>query len=304
MTVLLVEDVPELRALLRQRLRLRGGFDVVADVSDGASAVTAAALHQPDVIVLDLGLPDLAGHEVLTRLRAVAHQAQILVYTGSVSRDRFVLTRDVDAYVSKTHDVGYLVELIVELSGQGRHSAKLELGPAVADVRLARQFLVSHCRRWGCEDLVEDAQLVVSELVTNAVVHAGRRCELGIAFRSGSLRVEVSDEGAGGPEVQAASETSEHGRGLLLVSAMTDAWGVEPRLAGGKVVWAELRSASDPAAGREDERAGSVRPTGGGPSSVGPPGPVPGFSVASRRRSGGADDTAVARHAELVPSVR
>ena len=304
-SVLIVEDVPQLRTVLRQSLRLRGGFDVVADVGDGASAVTAAALHEPDVIVLDLGLPDLAGHEVLTRLRAVAGQAQILVYTGSVSRDRFALTQDVDAYVSKNHDVAYLVELIVELSGQGHQAAKLELGPAVSDVRLARQFLVSHCRRWGCTDLVEDAQLVVSELVTNAVVHAGRRCELGIAFRNGSLRVEVADEGGGGPEVQAASEHIEHGRGLLLVSAMTDAWGVEPLLAGGKVVWAELRSASEPPGGSRDERAGSARLPGGGASPVvGPPGPAPGFCVASRRPPAGADGIAVARRAGPVRSGR
>ncbi|HYH51348.1 MAG TPA: response regulator [Acidimicrobiia bacterium] len=283
-TVLLVDDVPELRTVLRRRLRLRGGFDVVADVGDGASAVAAAGLHQPDIIVLDLGLPDLAGHEVLSRLRVVARDAQILVYTGSVSRDRFVLARDVDAYVSKDQDVTYLVELLVELNAKGRQSAKLDLGPAMSDVRLARDFLSAHCARWGCDDILEDGQLVVSELVTNAVVHAGQRCELGIVFRNGWLRVEVRDRGTGGPEVQAPSEGSEHGRGLLLVSAMTKAWGVEPLAAGGKVVWAELRSASHPEATRDQEGAESARRSGGGPFPSGPVGSGPGFCFASRMR--------------------
>jgi CheY-like chemotaxis protein len=278
-TVLLVDDVPELRAVLRQRLRLRGGFQIVADVGDGASAVHAAALHGPDIIVLDLGLPDLAGHDVLTRLRAVAGQAQILVYTGTVSRDQFILSTDVDAYVTKDRDVAYLVELLVDLSRQGRRAAKLEFGPEVVDVRRARQFLVSHCRRWGCEDILEDAQLVVSELVTNALLHGRGLCELAIAFRSGWLRVEVRDRGTGGPEVQAANERSEHGRGLLLVSAMTDAWGVEPLPAGGKVVWAELRSESERAGAAGDADTRTVHRRGGGPSPFRPLGPPPGFTV-------------------------
>jgi CheY-like chemotaxis protein len=254
-SVLLVDDVAEIRSVLKQRLRLRGGFEVVADVGDGAAAVTAATLHQPDVIVLDLGLPDLAGHEVLTRLRAVARHAQVVVYTGSVSRDGFALARDVDAYVAKDRDVTYLVELLVELGRHGRQAATLELGPDVSDVGLARRFLIAHCERWGCEDVLEGGQLVVSELVTNALLHAGSRCELGIAFRSGSLRIEIRDRGSGGPEVRAADSESEHGRGLLLVSAMTSAWGTEPLEPGGKVVWAELRSRSQFEVSAEEDRA-------------------------------------------------
>ncbi|HET9769759.1 MAG TPA: response regulator, partial [Acidimicrobiia bacterium] len=263
-TVLLVDDVVEIRSVLRQRLRLRGGFEVVAEVGDGAAAVTAATLHQPDVIVLDLGLPDLAGHEVLTQLRAVARQAQVVVYTGSVSRDSFALARDVDAYVAKDRDVTYLVELLVELGRKGRQSATLEVGPAVSDVGLARRFLVTHCERWGCTDVLEDAQLVVSELVTNALLHAGSRCELAMAFRNGWLRIEIRDPGSGGPEVQAADSESEHGRGLLLVSAMTNAWGMEPLEPTGKVVWAELRSGFEPEAGAEQSGGEiSLRPEPG-----------------------------------------
>ena len=111
--MLLVEDVAELRSVLRQALQLRGGFEVVAEVGDGATAIVAAARHQPDVVVLDLALPDIAGHEVLTRLRAVAPGAQVVVYTGSITPDRFPLAAQVEAYVSKDQDVGYLVDLLV-----------------------------------------------------------------------------------------------------------------------------------------------------------------------------------------------
>jgi len=262
-SVLLVDDVAELRAVLRQRLVLHGGFDVVAEAGEGVAAVEAAARCQPDLIVLDLGLPDLAGHEVLTRLRIAAPAAQVVVYTGSVSRDRFALARDVDGYVFKDQDVSYLVELLVDLSGRGRQAATLAVGPGTADVGLARRFLAAHCERWGCDRLLDDAELVVTELVTNALIHGGRRCDVAISFGHERLRIEVRDDHLGGPEVQAADAQREHGRGLILVSAMADAWGVDPSAAGGKVVWAELRLPTGhggPVARSDREQAADQRP--------------------------------------------
>ncbi|MCA1846209.1 MAG: response regulator transcription factor, partial [Actinobacteria bacterium] len=99
--MLVVDDVPELRSIICQAIRLRGGFAVVAEAEDGASAVSAAARHQPEVIVLDLGLPDLAGHEVLPMLRAVSPAAQIVVYTGSITPERMPVVHQAEAFVTK-----------------------------------------------------------------------------------------------------------------------------------------------------------------------------------------------------------
>ena len=248
-TVLLVEDVAELRSVLRQRLQVRGGFDVVAEASDGAAAIVAAARHQPDVVVLDLGLPDVAGHEVLTRLRAVAPGTQIVVYTGSITPDRFPLATEVEAYVSKDHDIGYVVDLLGRLPYRQYHTAVVDLGPQPADVPAARRFLARHLGRWGCGDLLDDAHVVVTELVTNAFVHAGTRCELRVGLTAGALRLQVTDYGPGMPDPRAADHRAEHGRGLLLVGALCVAWGVEALPDGGKVVWAELpRSSLGPVA--------------------------------------------------------
>jgi CheY-like chemotaxis protein/anti-sigma regulatory factor (Ser/Thr protein kinase) len=240
-TVLLVDDVPELRSVLRQSLRLRGGFTVVAEADDGASAIIAAARCQPEVIVLDLGLPDLAGHEVLTRLRVVSPGAQIVVYTGSVSPDgAAALTPQVEAFVTKDQDVGYLVDLLGRLVRQPYETDKVSLGPAASDVAVARRFVADRCRDWGCGDVVEDAELVVSELVTNALVHGESACELRAGLSDAALRLQVIDNGHGMPDPQAATDTDEHGRGLLLVSVLSTAWGVELLPDGGKIVWAEL----------------------------------------------------------------
>jgi CheY-like chemotaxis protein/anti-sigma regulatory factor (Ser/Thr protein kinase) len=247
LSVLLVEDVPELRSVLRQSLRLRGGFQVVAEADDGAAAIAAAARHQPDVVVLDLGLPDLLGHEVLTRLRVVSPASQVVVYTGSISPDRTQLSEVVEAFVTKDHDVSYLVDLLGRLVRPRYESAAVEIGPETTDVAIARRFLTERCRNWGCDDLIEDAELVVSELVTNALVHGGGRCELRAGLSDAALRLQVIDFGGGMPDPLAAGQADEHGRGLLLISALCEAWGVEVLPGGGKVVWAEmLRRLPDP----------------------------------------------------------
>ena len=232
------DEVTDLRAVARHALELRGGFEVVAEAADGAGAIAAAAAHRPDVVVLDLGLPDLAGSEVVRRLRQVAPQTAVVVYTGSVTADRSEVTGEVEAFVRKDQGVRYLVDLLGEL-GRLRPAAAVQLGPHVGEVAAARRFLTERCERWGCEDLVDDGTLVLTELVTNALMHAGSGCRVAASFHGGVLRLEVTDRGGGVPDVQAPGRLSEHGRGLLLVSILSAAWGVDTT-PGGKTVWAEL----------------------------------------------------------------
>ncbi|MFY1676833.1 SpoIIE family protein phosphatase [Streptomyces sp. WMMC905] len=96
----------------------------------------------------------------------------------------------------------------------------------------------------GAERFVEDALLVVSELVTNAVVHTGTDIE--VAFRleeDGALVVEACDRGPCAPPARGASpglfDAPEHGRGLGLVAGLADSWGITHR-GGAKTVWARL----------------------------------------------------------------
>jgi anti-sigma regulatory factor (Ser/Thr protein kinase) len=116
--------------------------------------------------------------------------------------------------------------------------------------RAARATTAEVCRRWGLADLVDTAQLVVSELVTNAVEHAvaGRTpaatagapgAVLTLAVTGTSVLVEVADPDPRAPVVRQPGLWDEGGRGMMLVATESASWGWEPR-DGGKVVWATL----------------------------------------------------------------
>ena len=87
--------------------------------------------------------------------------------------------------------------------------------------------------------LIEDAEQVVSELVTNAILHGSEPVTLRILRGEHTLRLEVEDGGRTLPVVGLPSPDTMTGRGLSLVAALASGWGVEES-AGGKIVWAEL----------------------------------------------------------------
>ncbi|MFG2955323.1 ATP-binding protein [Streptomyces sp. NPDC048291] len=106
----------------------------------------------------------------------------------------------------------------------------------------ARRELRELLRHWGRPGRSEIAELLTSELVTNALVHTDREAVLTAVVEPGQLRVEVRDFVARRPRMCApGSDTGDgtHGRGLVLVDAFADAWGVQPHEVG-KSVWFEL----------------------------------------------------------------
>jgi anti-sigma regulatory factor (Ser/Thr protein kinase) len=109
--------------------------------------------------------------------------------------------------------------------------------------RLARLLADEQLRRWGLP--METASLVVAELAANAATHGrvpGRDFRLSLCVIGGDvLRIEVTDtRGERLPEVQPPSADAESGRGLLLVDALADRWGVVEEYFPRKTVWAEL----------------------------------------------------------------
>ncbi|MGA5041295.1 ATP-binding protein [Streptomyces capoamus] len=110
-------------------------------------------------------------------------------------------------------------------------------------VRLAREFAREALTDWAEAERIDDVLLCVSELATNALVHgvpAGRGFLLRLTLHGdGVVRVEVHDSGPGEVRVPEPSPDAGHGRGLLLVAAAADKWGVGERKPG-KIVWCEF----------------------------------------------------------------
>lgn len=113
------------------------------------------------------------------------------------------------------------------------------LAPHPTAPRASRDFVGRTLLDWGLGHRIPTACLLVSELVTNAMVHAGTDIDLSVAAHLRAVRVTVRDRSPGLP-LQPGAHLDLHGRGLAIVAGLSRAWGVLPTADGGKVVWAVL----------------------------------------------------------------
>jgi hypothetical protein len=119
----------------------------------------------------------------------------------------------------------------------------LRLTPHPTAPRASRDFVARALLGWGLGPLVPAASLVMSELVTNSTIHAGTDIELSVAWNLGLLRVTVGDNSPDLPRRLYPQLDDVHGRGLIVVTALSRAFGVLPTAEGGKVVWSVLNAA-------------------------------------------------------------
>lgn len=238
--VVLVDDIDDVRRVVRTALRLRGGFEVVGEASDGVAGVRLAGEAQPDLVVLDLGLPDLAGRDVLTGIRGASPGSKIVIFSGEEPTDPGSIAEQVEGFVRKDREMSHLVDVLESVGKQITEEFSIELEHDPRSVPRARAFVRDVLRKTGAHALYDDAALLVSELVTNAITHANSGCRLHLSLTPSVLRLAVIDEGDGTPEPQIHDESMEHGRGLHLVGAIASAWGIDTWADVGKIVWAEL----------------------------------------------------------------
>jgi serine phosphatase RsbU (regulator of sigma subunit)/anti-sigma regulatory factor (Ser/Thr protein kinase) len=225
------------------------------------------------------GLIETGGHDMATgwnRLRPIMEQYA----EGSLEKMADALVQGVMG-PSSHHTLGPLVDrreddiAVLLLSRDSvRRVAVRRTAITVAQAqpeRIAgvRRQLRDLLHDWSEPEQVDSAELMVSEMVTNVLVHTDGDAAL-LASMSGAagsrrLRVEVADASDELPHTRSPGEMASSGRGLMLMEMLADAWGVDPRGAG-KAIWFELY---EPASGGADEPDEAAGPDGAGEGGAG-----------------------------------
>jgi anti-sigma regulatory factor (Ser/Thr protein kinase) len=215
----------------------RAGTELVADLfgalADGAQ-----------VAVCDLRTAQVSAGYVVEMLSPVARYlgdwpgAGVAVVCPAYSEIRSALrsmTRPHTLVLSGSADEG-MDQLHSRLPQLQR--TELHLAAQLTSPRASRLFVTRALLDWHLTSLVAKASLVVSELVTNAVVHAASAVDVTLSRADGRVQMLVRDQGAGHPRrrIYEPENGGVGGRGLLLVNAAARAWGVFPA-SGGKAVW-------------------------------------------------------------------
>ena len=116
--------------------------------------------------------------------------------------------------------------------------ALVHLGPDVSSLGEGRRFVAKTLREWDVdEETIEPVMLVANELVANAIVHAHSAPVLSLEGAGPDLLLRVADEAPDLPVARRSALGDEGGRGLILVEALSDCWGVDAS-GSGKCIWA------------------------------------------------------------------
>ncbi|GIF21659.1 anti-anti-sigma factor [Actinoplanes tereljensis] len=207
------------------------------------TALLKCLAEQPDALLVELSAAEFADDTVFSLFTAVTRQAarwpgtpllicapapEIAAMLGRGRYGRMPVYASVAEGRSAVADGRVVVPSISD-----------QLLPIAGAVRHARNMATEACLRWNLPELVGPAALVTSELVSNAVEHAGTTITVEFKRRTRHLHVMVRDGSTGEPIPRDPGAEAMPGRGLMLVSKIALQWGWLPTR-DGKVVWAAL----------------------------------------------------------------
>ena len=117
--VVVIDDTPDIRLLLRVALESQGQFLVVAEAGDGRTGIDLVRDHQPDAVLLDLAMPVMDGLEALPQIRAVAPHTRVIVLSGfeTASMAERVITEGASAFIQKGASARSIVAEVAETLG-------------------------------------------------------------------------------------------------------------------------------------------------------------------------------------------
>ncbi|MDQ3991361.1 MAG: response regulator transcription factor [Actinomycetota bacterium] len=170
--VLIADDTPDVRMLVRLRLELDGRFEVVAEVPDGAAAVAAAESHRPDAVVLDLAMPVMDGMTAIAEIRRASPHTKIVVFSGAESEatSSEAIVRGADVYLDKELSVDEVARVVAAVTSTGpvaispeRSESPPERGGLVVPLKLIQGFVST--LREAVDRLDRDTALAVAAAI-------------------------------------------------------------------------------------------------------------------------------------------
>lgn len=239
----------DVRSLGRAVLVRLAGDLTTANVATVRNALLKCVAEEPSGVIVQLDRATVVTPLVLSVFGVVARKAsawpglQVLL-VAAPGRTRELLRRGaIDRFVPT---FPLVTEAVRALRGVPvRQVATLALPTAVGSPAAARAFTADTLAAWQVADLADDACLVVSELVENAILHGHSTARLRLELRRGLLTVAVRDGSSEAPTRLEPGSALTGGRGMILVDSISKVWGSTPTWNGGKVVWAVLAVARD-----------------------------------------------------------
>jgi CheY-like chemotaxis protein len=244
--LLVVDDNADYRLLVRFALA-GSGVHVVGEVGTIESAIAAAAELQPDLILLDVVMQDSDALGSLQPLQEAAPGASIVAVASYAEHELWGSSPHVDgvAYLSKATPPTRLCDELVRIAESARaagdvlETERQRFPGEVQSARAARRFAAGVLEAWHCAELEDSVLLLVSELVTNAVIHAHSDVEVVLRLHPQRVRVEIIDAASEYVHRRDATSEEQSGRGMALTEALASAWGIDTLVAG-KAVWFEV----------------------------------------------------------------
>ena len=234
--------------------------DVVEDLD---RAVRFTLAEEPRGVVCDLSrVVDVSASGALRSLAANGRHPRDwpgvpLAMAGLGHRGGQALRlRPMGGHLMVTTTLRQALSMVLQASLPGMKSVRLAPHPTAP--RASRDFVSRTLLDWRLGKHIAATTLVVSELVTNAMIHAGTDIDVTVSEHRQAIRIAVRDHSPELP-VDRPGASGEHGRGLTIVTNLASAWGVLPHTEGGKVVWAVIIADSRaPLESRRGMDAGSL----------------------------------------------
>jgi DNA-binding NarL/FixJ family response regulator len=248
-TLLVVDHDPDSRLLVAHALKAADTFQIIGDTAESEDAISLASSRQPDVVMLDPALTGEDGLWTLPRIRDAAPDAKVVLYSAFPSSELHfaALSGGAVGYLEKRRSPLTLTDDLLAVCGlldvveAGISEAKARLGANLQTPGLARRFVKQALERWGVRTEIQLVELLVSELVTNSIVHARSDVEVSVTVASDIARVAVFDSSPEPPVRKVVRSDEASGRGLLMLDALSSAWGTD-FTSGGKSVWFEIKN--------------------------------------------------------------